>query len=174
MVENGHWVKAGHWPWFAKHCRAGEIETKICHQYCPTSSCSLFPDFGVYTMKSRQGSQPDGIPLQKFDKSSSFVSRSRTNTKMTESERPSSMRGNHSLFGFSFSHNASPSIIANDGTGISKIDAARVNAPFVMGTSIQQAVPTVCINKDGDRTEKNVRFTFVYPLHPLSSVIFVV
>ena len=86
--------------------------------------------------KERTDSAANGVPL---------VERQRTGTK-------------HSLFNLSFSKNTSASMSSFTEAGnISKIDAARVNAPFIMGSAIQQSVQTICINKNGEKTEKSVR-----------------
>ncbi len=82
-------------------------------------------------------------------------------------EKQTSITGKHSLFGFSFSNPSSSSTSTSPSSShlergsnihnISRIDKARINAPFIMGTIIKkQSVLTICINKHGERKDKTV------------------
>ncbi len=62
---------------------------------------------------------------------------------------------------FSIAHRNTTMSERESSNQISKFDAGRVNAPFVMGKSVQNFVKTIVITKDGAESETSVSFSLV-------------
>lgn len=98
---------------------------------------------------------------QRSDSASSDVELTMVDKKRSGLTKASSTRGSRkgSLFGgFSFSN----STISHSEESVSKMDAARIAAPFVMGQTTQVTMPCICVDKKGNTTDKLVRLALYY------------
>ena len=96
-------------------------------------------------MKGRSESATD-IEIAMIDKKRSGL----TKASSTRGSRKQSMFGAFSFSNSTVSH-------SNEDGAVSRMDAARIAAPFVMGQTTQQTMPCISIDKNGKSIEKSVR-----------------
>lgn len=124
------------WPIFENHfCAASTIDAALKEAYSASRA----------TMKGRSESGND-VEIAMIDKKRSGL----TKASSARGSRKQSMFG-----GFSFSNST---VSHTEEGAVSKMDAARITAPFIMGQTTQQTMPCVCVNKKGQSTEKSVSF----------------